>query len=139
MRYMLDTNICSYILKKRPASVKAHFNQVHPGDLAISAVVLAELYYGAARHPQGQVILHEINDFISRLSVVPWDEGAAEAYGNLRATLEKSGRPIGAMDMMIAAHAISQKATLISNNLKHFDDIPGLLTDNWVNSEKDKP
>ncbi len=132
MRYMLDTNICSYILKKRPASVKAHFDQVQPGDLAISAVVLAELYYGAARHPQGQVILHEIHDFISRLSVVPWDEGAAEAYGKLRATLEKSGRPIGAMDMMIAAHAISQKATLVSNNIKHFDDIHGLLTDNWV-------
>jgi len=132
MRYMLDTNICSYILKSRPPSVKAHFEQVGTRALCLSTVVLAELYYGAARHPQGPSIRLEIDDFVSRLAVIPWDETAADHYGYIRATMEKDGTPIGAMDMMIAAHARSQGATLASNNTRHFDKVPGLLITNWV-------
>jgi len=132
MRYMLDTNICSYILKSHPLSVKAHFEQVGTRDLCISTVVLAELYYGAARHPQGPSIRKEIDDFVSRLVVIPWDETAADHYGHIRAAMEKDGTPIGAMDMMIAAHARSQGATLVSNNIRHFDKVPGLLIANWV-------
>lgn len=132
MRYMLDTNICSYILKSRPLSVKTRFDQVRASALAISTVVLAELYYGAARHPKGFTIRKEIGDFISRLDVIPWDEKAADHYGAIRAALEKSGTPIGAMDMMIAAHARSQRATLVSNNAQHFEKVPGLIIANWV-------
>jgi tRNA(fMet)-specific endonuclease VapC len=113
MRYMLDTNICSYILKSRPLSVKAHFEQVGTRDLCLSTVVLAELYYGAARHPQGPSIRKEIDEFVSRLAVIPWDETAADHYGHIRAAMEKDGTPIGAMDMMIAAHARSQGTTLV--------------------------
>ncbi len=132
MRYMLDTNICSYILKNHPASVKVRFDDVGSDALSISTVVLAELYFGAARHPKGIAIRRDIDDFASRLSVLQWDEAAADHYGAIRAALEKEGTPIGAMDMMIAAHARSQTATLVSNNTRHFEMVPGLLIANWV-------
>lgn len=132
LHYMLDTNICSYILKNHPLAVKARFDEAGPDALAISTVVLAELYFGAARHPKGRQIRREIDDFASRLAVIPWDEAAADHYGTIRAILEKQGTPVGAMDMMIAAHARSRKATLISNNIKHFAGIPALLLANWV-------
>jgi tRNA(fMet)-specific endonuclease VapC len=132
MRYMLDTNICSYILRSRPLSVKIRFDQVGANNLSVSTVVLAELYYGAARHPKGNAIRKEINDFISRLDVFAWDEKAADHYGAVRAAMEKSGTPIGAMDMMIAAHARSRKATLVTNDTRHFEKVPGLLVANWV-------
>jgi len=78
MRYMLDTNICSYILKNHPTAVKRRFEEVGAGNICISTIVLAELYYGAARHPKGVVIRREIDDFASRLTVMSWDESAAE-------------------------------------------------------------
>jgi len=132
MRYMLDTNICSYVLRSRPRSVKARFDEAGPGSLAVSTVVLAELLYGAERHSRVAVITREIRDFVSRLDVIPWDEGAAEHYGSLRAALEKKGRPLDAMDLMIAAHARSRGATLVSNDVRHFRKVEGLLVANWV-------
>ncbi|MFZ4858355.1 MAG: type II toxin-antitoxin system tRNA(fMet)-specific endonuclease VapC [Desulfuromonadaceae bacterium] len=132
MRYMLDTNICSYILKNHPASVKLKFEEVGAGNICISAIVLAELYYGAARHPKGIVIRREIDNFVSRLVVIPWDENAADHYGAIRASLEKTGTLVGAMDMLIAAHARSCGATLVTNNLREFDRIKGLTSLNWV-------
>ena len=131
MRYMLDTCICSYILKQRPASVKARFDRIDANVLCVSAVTLAELYYGAARHPKGEAIRKEIDDFVSRLAVVAGDEVAADHYGVIRAGLEKRGSPIGAMDMMIAAHARSIKATVVTNDLGHFTRIPGLQVEDW--------
>ncbi|GAB6056987.1 type II toxin-antitoxin system tRNA(fMet)-specific endonuclease VapC [Desulfonatronum parangueonense] len=130
--WMLDTNICSYILKCRPAPVKARFDLVDPREICISCIVLAELHYGAARHPQGQRIREDIDDFMARLSVFSWDEKAAEAYGSLRAILEKQGRTSGNMDMMIAAHALSQSAVLVTNNIRHFEHIPNLIVENWT-------
>ena len=132
MRYMLDTDICSYVLRSRPASVKARFDEAGSGSLAISTVVLAELLFGAERHPKAAVISREIRDFVSRLEVIPWDEDAAEHYGSLRAALEKKGKPLGAMDLMIAAHARSRGATLVSNDVRHFRKVEGLLVANWV-------
>jgi tRNA(fMet)-specific endonuclease VapC len=132
MLYMLDTNICSYVLKNRPATVKAHFDKVGADALCISTIVLAELYYGAARHSKSLVIRGEIENFASRLSVMSWDEAAADHYGEIRSALKKQGTPIGAMDMMIAAHARSLKATLVSHNTKHFEKIPALRIANWV-------
>ena len=95
MRYMLDTNICSYVLRSRPASVKERFDEAGPGALAVSTVVLAELLYGAARHGRAAAIRREIADLTSRLDVVPWDEEAADHYGDIRATLERNGTPSG--------------------------------------------
>ena len=132
MRYMLDTNICSYVLRSRPASVKERFDEAGPAALAVSTVVLAELLYGAARHDRAAAIRREIADLTSRLNVVPWDEEAADHYGDIRATLERNGKPLGAMDMMIAAHARSLGATLVSNDVRHFDRVEGLLTANWA-------
>ena len=132
MLYMLDTNICSYILKNHPVTIKSHFDEVGNDALAISTVVLAELYYGAARHPKSIAIRREIDNFAERLAVIPWDEAAADHYGVIRTALERQGAPIGAMDLMIAAHARSRKATLVSNNTKHFEKIPALLIANWV-------
>lgn len=132
MRYMLDTNICSYVLRSRPPSVKARFEKAGPGALTVSTVVLAELFYGAARHPNAAAIRREIGDLASRLDVVPWDEAAAEHYGAIRAALEKRGTPLGATDMLIAAHARSRGATLVSNDVRHFDRVEGLLVANWV-------
>ena len=132
MRYMLDTNICSYILKNHPATVKQKFEEVGAGNICISTIVLAELYYGAARHLKGVVIRREIDDFVSRLVVMPWDEIAADHYGAIRSSLEKTGTPVGAMDMLIAAHARSCNATLVTNNQREFDRIKGLMSLNWV-------
>ena len=95
-------------------------------------MVLAELLYGAARHGRAAAIRREIADLTSRLDVVPWDEEAADHYGDIRATLERHGTPLGAMDMMIAAHARSLGATLVSNDVRHFDRVEGLLTANWA-------
>lgn len=132
MRYMLDTNICSYILKNHPAAVKQRFKEVGAENICISVIVLAELYYGAARHTKGVVIRREIDDFVSRLVVMPWNESAADHYGAVRSSLEKAGTPVGAMDMLIAAHARSCGATLVTNNLREFDRINGLTTVNWA-------
>lgn len=131
MLYMLDTCICSYVLRKRPPSVKARFEGVSPGALCISAVTLAELYYGAARHPKGEAIRTEIDDFSARLSVVALDAAAADHYGSIRTALEKRGSPIGAMDMLIAAHARSMRAVLVTNDIRHFTRIPGLKVEDW--------
>lgn len=132
MRYMLDTNICSYILKNHPATVKLRFEEVGAGNVCISTIVLSELYYGAARHPKGVVIRREIDDFASRLIILPWDENAADHYGPIRSTLEKTGTPVGAMDMLIAAHARSCKATLVTNNKREFGRILELRLVNWM-------
>jgi tRNA(fMet)-specific endonuclease VapC len=112
--------------------VRKRFERAGEGNLAISTVVMAELLFGAARHPKGEAIRREIEDFGSRLSVLPWDEAAAVHCGEIRASLEKKGTPIGAMDMMIAAHARSIGATLVSNDLSHFEKVGGLKLSNWV-------
>ena len=132
MQFMLDTNIYSYVLRSRPPSVKARVDEAGDGALAISTVVLAELCYGAARHPQAVAIRREIADLVPRLAVLPWDEPAAEHYGALRATLENAGTPLGAMDMMIAAHARSAGLTLVSNDVRHFEGVEGLSVAHWV-------
>lgn len=133
MIWMLDTNTCSYVMRELPASVKARFYQVGPENLAISTVVLAELRYGAARHPtRSALYFAEIDNFVSRLEVLPWTTGAAEHYAELRAGLERQGQPIGNMDMLIAAHALAEDAVLVTHNTREFERVPGLRVENWV-------
>ena len=132
MLYMLDTNICAYILKNRPITVKAHFDDVPPEGLAISAIVMAELAFGVELQPGNELLRRQVADFTSRLRVIPWDDGAARHYGNIRADLQRTGAVVGNMDILIAAHARALGATLVSNNMREFDRIPGLLTENWV-------
>ena len=111
--------------------MKAKFEEVEPDTLCISGVTLAELYYGAARHPNEEAIRKEIDDFTDRLTVLAWDEAAADHYGAIRTVLEKKGRVIGAMDMLIAAHARSIKAVLVTNDLRHCLKVPGIKVEDW--------
>jgi tRNA(fMet)-specific endonuclease VapC len=122
--WMLDTDTCSYVLRRRPAAVKAEFEQADGSELAVSAVVLAELYYGAARHPMGRTIRVEIEDFARRLAVVPWDELAADHHGDIRAEPERLGTPLGARSstksnrVLNASLAISPSSCEVSQGTK---------------------
>lgn len=131
--WMLDTNICSYVLRRHPLAVKARFDQVGTDHLAISTLVLAELLFGAARHPtKSAEIRQDIDDMVSRLAVIPWSAQAADEYGRVRALLQRQGTPIGNMDLLIAAHALAENAVLVTNNLREFGRVPGLSVENWV-------
>ncbi len=133
--WMLDTNICGYVLRRHPLTVKAHFDKVGPDQLAISTVVLAELLFGAAQHPtKGAGIRQDIDDMARRLLVMPWSAQAADEYGRLRTFLRRQGTPIGGMDLLIAAHALAENAVLVTNNLREFGRVPGLRLENWAES-----
>jgi len=131
---MLDTDICSYIIRERPLQVLEHFKQVEMEQLCISVVTYAELIYGVEHSSSKKVNRVVIDDFVQHLTIVPWDEEAAEHYGNIRAYLQTEGKIIGSMDMMIAAHARSRKMTLVTNNDKHFKRVPKLTVENWANN-----
>ena len=131
-RYMLDTDMCSYIIKEHPESVRQRFQTLAMEQLCISVVTYAELIYGVERSSSKQVNRPVIEDFVRHLDVMGWDTEAADQYAVIRAGLEAAGTPIGAMDMMIAAHAKSIKAVLVTNNQKHFTKVKGLKIDNWT-------
>lgn len=131
MRYMLDTNICIYAIKKRPASVLAALRQHAPRGLGVSIVTVAELEYGA--HKSGSARnLAALQQFLEPLTLADFDRAASAAYGLLRAGLEAAGTPIGPLDTQIAAHALSLGVTLVSNNTREFERVPGLLLANWA-------
>ena len=131
IKYLLDTNIVIYVIKRRPIEVLAAFNN-NVTRMAISAVTLAELLHGAEKSSQPASNLAVVEDFCSRLVVLPYTEKAAQHYGAIRAALEKIGQPIGVNDLHIAAHARSEGLVLVTNNEKEFAKVPALQTENWV-------
>lgn len=131
LRYMLDTNICIYVIKHKPAQMRERFNQ-HADHLCVSSVTAAELMYGAEKSAQPSHNLAIVESFLARLEVLPFVTKEAVHYGQIRATLERGGLPIGPYDLMIAAHARSQGLTLVTNNMKEFERVPGLLLENWA-------
>jgi len=131
LRYLLDTNICIYVIKQRPLSLLDIFNR-HAGQLAISSITLAELFHGVAKSAKPDHNLRQVEDFISRLDVLPYSNKAAAHYGDIRAALEKQGQPIGVNDLHIAAHARSEALVLVSNNLREFERVEALRLENWV-------
>jgi len=131
LRYLLDTNICIYVIKRRPESLLDRFNE-NASHLGISTVTLAELLHGAEKSSQPQRTLSVVEDFCSRLDVLDYGIKAAQHYGQIRAVLERRGTPIGVNDLHIAAHARSEGLTLVSNNLSEFKRVEGLLYENWV-------
>ena len=131
IRYLLDTNIVIYVIKKRPMEVLKTFN-TNSGRMAISSITLAELFHGAEKSSRCAENLAVIDDFTSRLEVLPYTPKAAQHYGSIRAALEKSGEPIGVNDLHIAAHARSEGLVLVTNNLKEFERVPSLETENWI-------
>ncbi|MDI9219919.1 type II toxin-antitoxin system VapC family toxin [Pantoea sp. EA-12] len=130
-RYMLDTNIVIYVIKRRPIEVLERFN-ANVGRMVISSITLAELVHGSEKSAFPERNLRVIEDFISRLDVLNYDQRAAFHYGSIRADLEKKGTPIGLNDLHIAAHARSEALTLITNNLREFSRVNGLICENWL-------
>lgn len=128
---LLDTNICIYIINAKPPAVLARFHQYRLGDIGLSSVVAAELAYGVAKSGSARN-RQALEMFLAPLEVVPFDEAAVWAYGELRADLERRGQPIGSLDTMIAAHALSLGATLVTNNTREFAKVEGLSLQNWV-------
>lgn len=131
LRYLLDTNIVIYVLKRRPIEVLSTFNQ-NAHRMAISAITLSELLDGAEKSSQVHKNLAAVEDFCSRLEVLPYGSKAAQHYGAIRAKLEKAGQPIGVNDLHIAAHARSDGLILVTNNMGEFARVPGLEIENWV-------
>ncbi len=129
---ILDTNICIYIIKQRPPEVLDHFQDYQVGDIAISSVTLAELRYGVAKSQYQDKNAKALDEFIIPLEILSFDEGATLAYGEIRATLERLGTPIGSMDLLIAAHAVSLGVTLVTNNIREFIRVPELKVIDWV-------
>jgi tRNA(fMet)-specific endonuclease VapC len=130
--YMLDTNICIYIIKRKPQAVIERFRTLKPSEICISSVTFAELEYGVAKSANPERNGDALAMFVAMMEILPFDSAAAAAYGGVRAELEKKGCVIGSMDMLIAAHALSVKALLVTNNTKEFEQVGHLRLENWV-------
>lgn len=132
LKYLLDTNIVIYVMKRRPIEVLDVFNQ-NANRMAISAITLSELFQGAEKSSKVNDNLFAIEDFCSRLAVLPYGPKAAQHYGAIRGALEKIGQPIGVNDLHIAAHARSEGLILVTNNVSEFARVPALQLENWIN------
>ena len=131
LKYLLDTNIVIYVIKRRPIEVLNTFN-INASRMAISVVTLAELLHGAEKSSQPASNLAVVEDFCSRLQILPYTPKAAQHYGSIRASLEIIGQPIGVNDLHIAAHARSEGLVLVTNNAREFAKVPALQIENWV-------
>ncbi|MBN2435874.1 MAG: type II toxin-antitoxin system VapC family toxin [Spirochaetes bacterium] len=132
MKYLLDTNICIYIINKRPLSVLNRLSKYDIDDIAISSITVSELEYGINKSINPDNSRIALIEFLLPFNLIDYDSKAAKQYGMIRSDLEKTGQPIGAMDYLLAAHAISLDLILISNNLKEFSRVKKLRFENWV-------
>jgi len=131
MIYLLDTNVCVHLLNQRIPEVIARFRQHNPADIALCSVVKAELLYGAQRSQRRAANLQTLHTFFTPLASLPFDDNAAEHYGQIRADLLAQGQPIGPNDFLIAAIARAHDATLITHNTAEFSRVPGLRLEDW--------
>ena len=136
MKYMLDTNIIAYAKNNRPEAVLQKFQKYSPADLSISAIALGELEYGVCNSSKPAQNRLALIMFLSGISVLPFDSLAAREYGEIRADLKRKGTPIGANDLMIAAHARALGLTLVTNNTREFERVKGLLLENWAEGKQ---
>jgi tRNA(fMet)-specific endonuclease VapC len=132
MKYMLDTNICIYLIKQKPADVLERFKQTDISEISISSITLGELFYGVSKSSKPEQNFMALTQFAAPLEILPFGGEAAQYYGDLRAHLEMQGTPIGSLDMLIAAHSLSLSITLVINNEKEFNRVPNLKIENWV-------
>ena len=132
MTYLLDTNICIYLINRQPASVIERIRSVEIEEIGISSITVAELEYGIAKSSQPEENWLALLEFLSPFHLVDFGTVAARHYGRLRLELERKGKVIGPMDMLIAAHALAEEAVLVTNNQKEFKRIPELRLENWV-------
>ncbi|MBD6617727.1 type II toxin-antitoxin system VapC family toxin [Komarekiella sp. 'clone 1'] len=132
MLYLLDTNICIYLIKQKPQKVLDRFQTLNIPDVGISSITVAELEYGVAKSRQQEKNRTALLQFLLPLEIVEFNQASATIYGSIRSDLESRGLIIGAMDMLIASHALSLGVTLVTNNVREFSRIPMLLLENWV-------
>jgi tRNA(fMet)-specific endonuclease VapC len=131
VKLLLDTNVCIAIIN-RDERVRPHLEQHAPSALRLSAITLAELRFGVAKRTQPKRAVANLNVLLSKVGVVPFDDAATVRYGDLRALLERRGAPIGPLDTLIAAHALSLHWTLATHNVREFRRVPGLVVANWL-------
>lgn len=132
MKYLIDTNICIYLMNHHPPEVLARFRNMGVGKIALSSITVSELYYGAWKSKAIQQNIRRIEEFVYPFDVLAYDEDAAKEYGKIRSSLEEQGQVIGPLDMLIAAHALSRNLILITNNTKEFERVKSLQIENWV-------
>ncbi len=132
MIYMLDTNICIYIMKKKPEKVLQRFKEEMDRGICISSITLAELEYGVQHSADPARNEQALIRFLAPLSIVPFEGSAASEYGKIRAGLQSKGTPIGPLDMLITAHARAETMVLVTNNVREFERVPGLRLENWA-------
>ena len=132
LKYLLDTNICIYIIKQRPPQVFERFRQHSVGEIGISAITYSELSYGVANSQQPEKNQHALDTFVAPLEVLPYPPEASLDYGRVRAHLRRAGRPIGPLDLLIAAHALHLGVVLVTNDTGEFSRVPHLSIENWA-------
>ena len=131
-KYLLDTNICIYIIKKKPLQVIQKLQSLDISDVAISSITLSELEYGVSKSAAVEKNKLALTQFLAPIETIDFDDKSAEVYGRIRAHLEKRGTPIGPLDTLIGAHALSLGYTLVTNNTKEFERIPDIELENWI-------
>jgi tRNA(fMet)-specific endonuclease VapC len=132
MKYMLDTNICIYLIKKHPVKTLHRLQQTDASEVCISAISVSELEYGIEKSQKRDLNRLALAEFLAPIEIFPFDEAAASRYGRIRAFLESKGRTIGPYDLQIAAHAFSRNLTLVTNNVREFKRVPQLSVENWA-------
>ncbi|CAB5166945.1 VapC toxin protein [Olavius algarvensis associated proteobacterium Delta 3] len=132
IRYLLDTNICIYLIRKKPLVVIDRIRRKQISQIGISSITLSELVFGIAKSSRPEQNEMALAQFLAPLDILPYDSEAARHYGRLRFYLEKEGTPIGPLDTLIAAHALSLRCILVTNNEKEFQRVPALLIENWT-------
>ncbi len=131
MVLLLDTNVCIYLIREHPRSILERFNEHAVGDIGISVITLAELEYGVSKSSKPPRNKDALDQFAAPLDVVAFDRSATAVYGKLRTTLERKGQSIGAMDLLIAAHALALNVRLVTHNVREFGRVPGLRVETW--------
>lgn len=132
MKYMLDTNICIGLIRQKPQKLIERLTQCEPGDVGVSSITIAELAHGAYKSNQIKQNLSALEQFLLPIEVADFDQLASAAYGFVRSYLEKEGKIIGSMDLLIGAHALSLDAVLVTNNVLEFQRIPNLKIEDWM-------
>jgi len=130
--YLIDTNICIYIMNNHPPEVVQKCRKIGVGNICISSITVSELQYGVCKSKQIKKNIKRLEEFLGPFEIISYDENASTYYGEIRSLLEKQGNVIGPLDMLIAAHALSENLTLITNNEKEFKRIKSLKVENWV-------
>jgi len=132
MKYLIDTNICIYIMNNRPVGVIKKFKRFNPGEIGISTITVSELQYGVSKSTYRKENQHRLDEFLAPLEIIDYNEIAARTYGDIRFQLENRGKSIGPLDLLIAAHALSRNLIMVTNNDKEFKRIKNLEVENWT-------